>query len=436
TVDMDAGEDLPLSINSNNFHAKLWRLVNDPTSSAIRWDGSGQGILIEQKLFEKQFLCPGQNTQENNRVFRTTNFTSFIRQLNLYGFRKVVATFNDSNNLKCACSPATQHHFHNPNFKRNRPELLVNLKRLTSSNKAKLQAGMEVNSRPPSRHHRFLPRTDGGGTGIKDTRGGSLLLGQTYKESAHPYHPNRSQPMKEYNQTPVPPRTLMMDHGAASSPTIFATDKGIPVSFMHHFPGMAPTPSTLHIQHGLQDLPNPGSQKFSSFSPHHAQYKPGFYSIVRQCYPPGPVASNTTGGGPQTASFSHLGYYQPSCHESVLQHGNQSQDVQNDENQEMRKGDVNLDTVFQIADGLQAPSNICLVRMVSPEKEVSVSKPFTSVCSSTLPFFPHFVNSANTRQAIPPAQYVSNSGRPVKEEQQQRKTVPVPNEAVNKVRVR
>lgn len=94
-----------------------------------------------------------------------------------------------------------------------------------------------------------------------------------------------------------------------------------------------------------------------------------------------------------------------------------------------------MDTVFQIADGLQAPSNICLVRVVSQEKEVSESKPSTSVCSSTLPFFPQFVNSTNTRQAIPPAQYVSNSGRPVKEEQQQCKTVPVPDEAVNKVRV-
>lgn len=146
------------SINRNNFPAKLWRLVNNPTNRCIYWDNPGEGVIIEQGLFEQSFLSP-QKTSGSEDVFKTANFASFIRQLNLYGFRKVtlakVNSFTTSSIIPTE-ENGIQHHYFNPNFKRNHPELLLNLKRLTTSNKAKIEAGLEVNSRPPNLYHRLV----------------------------------------------------------------------------------------------------------------------------------------------------------------------------------------------------------------------------------------------------------------------------------------
>ncbi|XP_055649490.1 uncharacterized protein LOC129783560 [Falco peregrinus] len=43
-----------------------------------------------------------------------------------------------------------------PHFRRDRPDLLVHLKRLTKGNKAKMAAGLDVTSRPPNRFQRLL----------------------------------------------------------------------------------------------------------------------------------------------------------------------------------------------------------------------------------------------------------------------------------------
>ncbi|XP_076866790.1 heat shock factor protein 5 [Brachyhypopomus gauderio] len=49
---------LSLPINPNNFPAKLWRLVNSPLKRSIRWDSRGDGIIIDQQMFEAELLSP------------------------------------------------------------------------------------------------------------------------------------------------------------------------------------------------------------------------------------------------------------------------------------------------------------------------------------------------------------------------------------------
>ncbi|KAM8898052.1 heat shock factor protein 5 isoform 2-T2 [Spinachia spinachia] len=155
---MDAWDSsLPDSINPNNFPAKLWRLVNNPVNEAIRWDREGIVIVIDQHLFEEQILSPSNSSSssstalDNKDAFKTTNFSSFVRQLNLYGFKKTDANVRDC----CHTDQVQFHYFYNPNFKRNHPELVASLRRLTVLNKAKIKAGLDVKNRGPSRYLRY-----------------------------------------------------------------------------------------------------------------------------------------------------------------------------------------------------------------------------------------------------------------------------------------
>lgn len=146
----------------NNFPGNLWLLVNDPQISSICWSSNGEVILIQEPSFVEEVL-------QAQEYFKTTDFHSFIRQLNLYGFKKVRPDY-DSSYIKIESSYDTSiRQFRSPYFLRDKPELLINLKRLTSANKARLAAGLELTSRSSTRIN--LPRavcaytqTEHGGT--------------------------------------------------------------------------------------------------------------------------------------------------------------------------------------------------------------------------------------------------------------------------------
>eukprot|EP00058_Branchiostoma_floridae_P023420 XP_002608910.1 hypothetical protein BRAFLDRAFT_85525 [Branchiostoma floridae] len=76
---------------ADNFPNKLKKLVDSPDYSSIVWDQEGKGVVITELDFCDEVL------NETCHVFETTSFKSFVRQLNLYGFRKNVPGCDRSN---------------------------------------------------------------------------------------------------------------------------------------------------------------------------------------------------------------------------------------------------------------------------------------------------------------------------------------------------
>lgn len=68
-----------------SFPEKLWWIVNSPKFSEIHWSAQGTSIVIPST---QKFVAEILNNP-SSALFKTKNFASFVRQLNLYGFRKV-----------------------------------------------------------------------------------------------------------------------------------------------------------------------------------------------------------------------------------------------------------------------------------------------------------------------------------------------------------
>lgn len=67
------------------FLLKTYMLVDDPvTDHVVSWNSDGTGFVVWQPAEFARDLLP--------TLFKHSNFSSFVRQLNTYGFRKVATT--------------------------------------------------------------------------------------------------------------------------------------------------------------------------------------------------------------------------------------------------------------------------------------------------------------------------------------------------------
>ncbi|XP_064261335.1 protein ALEX-like [Passer domesticus] len=143
---------LPAGLSASAFPAKLWRLVNSPRVRSVRWDSHAQGLLVHRSLFERELLGPGPAPGGGGagagpvpRPFRATQFSSFVRQLYRYGFRRVPGWLG-------AAAPGDAGgwlHFSSPCFRRDRPDLLLRLRRRSAADRRRPAAGREGRRRPP-----------------------------------------------------------------------------------------------------------------------------------------------------------------------------------------------------------------------------------------------------------------------------------------------
>ncbi|XP_048059572.1 heat shock factor protein 1 isoform X2 [Chanodichthys erythropterus] len=108
-------------VSGNNvpaFLTKLWTLVEDPdTDPLICWSPNGTSFhVFDQGRFSKEVLP---------KYFKHNNMASFVRQLNMYGFRKVVHI--EQGGLVKPEKDDTE--FQHPYFVRGQENLLENIKR-------------------------------------------------------------------------------------------------------------------------------------------------------------------------------------------------------------------------------------------------------------------------------------------------------------------
>eukprot|EP00123_Amoebidium_parasiticum_P022639 comp9159_c0_seq1/m.4320 comp9159_c0_seq1/g.4320 ORF comp9159_c0_seq1/g.4320 comp9159_c0_seq1/m.4320 type:complete len:287 (-) comp9159_c0_seq1:560-1420(-) len=128
----------PYHMPTTAFVTKLRFLVDDSNfDEAIAWTTDGQAIVIRNvDLFVEKVLCS---------TFKTSNFSSFVRQLNMYGFNKV----NGYTKLVNGRRPPMI--FRNNFFVRDNPELMMKMKRMPLKNKDKrLGEGKEEDEKKTS----------------------------------------------------------------------------------------------------------------------------------------------------------------------------------------------------------------------------------------------------------------------------------------------
>uniref|UniRef100_A0A673VS11 Heat shock transcription factor 1 n=1 Tax=Suricata suricatta TaxID=37032 RepID=A0A673VS11_SURSU len=121
-MDLTVGPGAAGPSNVPAFLTKLWTLVSDPdTDALICWSPSGSSFhVFDQGQFAKEVLP---------KYFKHNNMASFVRQLNMYGFRKVVHI--EQGGLVKPERDDTE--FQHPCFLRGQEQLLENIKRKVTS---------------------------------------------------------------------------------------------------------------------------------------------------------------------------------------------------------------------------------------------------------------------------------------------------------------
>ncbi|XP_051786782.1 heat shock factor protein 5-like isoform X2 [Erpetoichthys calabaricus] len=349
------GENLlSIPISPNNFPAKLWRLVNNPDIQSINWNPNAEGVVIHQKLFESELLSPVKFSVESSDGFKTSNFTSFIRQMNLYGFRKLPMNSGSlsqsgkfGRDIKAVNGSACKdlysivdeavlhtakhdnavgnhritngafHYYLHPNFKKGHPELLVNVKRLTGVNKAKLKAGIEVTCRQPSQKRKYLSYSF-------EFSEKERLENQDLEQVHQPLHPSESpanqiglQCKKNLEEDPVlqpmwsnSPEAYMRENDR------YFSKHGTPVSHMEKF--LPQASNTMQFisrpQHAQLDSSRTMDQNFDWCIIPSAQLHPAS-CLKEMCYgcPPSSFNSVSTNFVQHFYTFPHYNSCQMPC---------------------------------------------------------------------------------------------------------------------------
>ena len=97
-----------------SFVSKLYEMLEKPEyHSIISWAPNGDSFVVHSMTEMQQSLLP--------HYFKHSNFSSFVRQLNLYRFTKI--------------GESTTWEFRHENFRKDHPELLTHVRRIAPTDR-------------------------------------------------------------------------------------------------------------------------------------------------------------------------------------------------------------------------------------------------------------------------------------------------------------
>ncbi|CAI9149066.1 unnamed protein product [Rangifer tarandus platyrhynchus] len=143
-----------------SFPRKLWRIVEDATFTSVHWNDKGDTVVIEADLFQMEVL----QRRGVDQICETDSIKSFIRELNLYGFRKIRPSGRSAGRKKMMI-------YRNSNFQRDKPLLLQNIQRKgnprttsqpatgTTATPKRKKRVMATRHSPRLRHNEFTQET-------------------------------------------------------------------------------------------------------------------------------------------------------------------------------------------------------------------------------------------------------------------------------------
>ncbi|KAJ2719387.1 Heat shock transcription factor [Coemansia sp. Benny D115] len=123
--------NLHRNITVTPFLNKLYSMVDDTTNDdLIRWSDDGNSFVVNNyQVFAKDVLP---------KFFKHGNFSSFVRQLNMYGFHKVPHL--QQGGLMADDPEAESWEFNNENFQRGQPDLMHFIRRKKGNRDSILEA--------------------------------------------------------------------------------------------------------------------------------------------------------------------------------------------------------------------------------------------------------------------------------------------------------
>ncbi|KAG0146983.1 hypothetical protein CROQUDRAFT_656621 [Cronartium quercuum f. sp. fusiforme G11] len=127
------------------FLTKLYTMVNDPaTDHLIRWtEPSGDSFfVVSSERFGRELLP---------KYFKHSNFGSFVRQLNMYGFHKVPHL--NQGVLQGEVPETEMLEFTNPHFQRGQPDMLCLIQRKKTAPEANSSAAQPESAEASTPHH-------------------------------------------------------------------------------------------------------------------------------------------------------------------------------------------------------------------------------------------------------------------------------------------
>jgi len=106
------------------FLRKTYHMIDTCDSKIASWSDDGETFVVKQpKIFESTIIP---------QFFKHSKFSSFVRQLNFYGFRKIKYSDTIKIDAQLEAETANYWRFRHEHFLRGRPELLMEIKRSNS----------------------------------------------------------------------------------------------------------------------------------------------------------------------------------------------------------------------------------------------------------------------------------------------------------------